>query len=154
MDLYQVLDDLKIEYKQVEHPPVFSAEESQKIKMKIQGVGGKNLFLTDKKGGYYLVILPDEKKANLKEIAKSIGTSHLTFADEKELKEILGVTRGSVTPLGIINDIENKVLVLLDKDLQHQTLLAHPNRNTATISIKFEDLIRFIEYEKHKYFLI
>ena len=72
----------------------------------------------------------------------------------EELKEILGVTRGSVTPLGIINDIENKVLVLLDKDLQHQTLLAHPNRNTATISIKFEDLIRFIEYEKHKYFLI
>lgn len=66
MDLYQVLDDLKIEYKQVEHLPVFSAEESQKIKMKIQGVGGKNLFLTDKKGGYYLVILPDEKKANLK----------------------------------------------------------------------------------------
>jgi len=153
MDIYEVLNDLNIEYKEVSHEPVFTIEEAQKIKKNILGCGCKNLFLTDQKR-YYVVILPENKKADLKRIKNIIKAKSLSFAKETELQNILNLERGSVTPLGIINDADNLVTILIDTDLENQLLLFHPNTNSKTLSIQYKDLIKFIEFEKHNYIKI
>lgn len=153
MNLYEILDSLHISYTEIEHPPVFTVEEAQQIKREIAGIGCKNLFLKDKKHHYYLVVLEESKKANLKEISHLPGISHLSFANEQELSDILGLTRGSVTPLGILNDAEHKVTLIIDESLQNQRVLIHPNTNTKTLSMDFSDLIRFIEHEGNSYIL-
>ena len=154
MDLYEVLKKLNIEFKEIEHEAVFTIEQAQGIKNKIDGLGCKNLFLTDKNGKYILIILSEDKKANIKQIEKIVNTSHLSFAKETELKSILQLEQGSVTPFGILNDNDNKVMIVIDKDLKGKKLLFHPNVNTKTISVSYDDLIKFIEFEKHNYKLI
>ena len=154
MDLYEVLKKLNIEFKEIEHKAVFTIEQAQGIKDKIEGLGCKNLFLTDKNGKYILLVLSENKKANIKQIEKIVNTSHLSFAKETELKNILQLEQGSVTPFGILNDNDNKVMIVIDKDLKGKKLLFHPNVNTKTISISYDDLIKFIEFEKHNYKLI
>ena len=154
MDLYEVLKKLNIEFKEIEHDAVFTIEQAQGIKDKIEGLGCKNLFLTDKNGKYILIVLSENKKANIKQIEKIVNTSHLSFAKETELKSILQLKQGSVTPFGILNDNDNKVMIVIDNDLKGKKLLFHPNVNTKTISISYDDLIKFIEFEKHNYKLI
>ena len=80
-----------------------------------------------------------------------VNVSQLEFASPKDLEEILNVEIGSVTPLGIINDKDNLVTILIDKTLSDKKILMHPNVNTKTISMNFTDLIKFIEYTNHKY---
>ena len=156
MNLYEILDSLKIGYKQVEHNAVFTIEESKKedILSKIDGLGCKNLFLKDSRKRYYLVILQEDKKVRINEVAKKIGATHMSFANETELMDLLGLISGSVSPFGIINDKDNIVTVVLDNELVEKKLLFHPNRNTATLSINYEDLIRFIEHQKHNYIVM
>ena len=151
MNLYDIFRELDIEFEEIEHEPVFTVEQAKAIENKIDGTGCKNLFLTDKKGKYFLVILEDNKKANVKEITKIVNTSHLSFADISELKNILQLGEGSVTPFGIINDFDNKVLLVIDKDLKDKKLLFHPNVNNKTISVTYDNLIKFIDFEKHNY---
>lgn len=154
MNLYEILKKLNIEFNEIEHEPVFTVEQAQVVKDKIEGIGCKNLFLTDKKGKYVLAILNENKKANMKEIERAVNTSHLSFAETTELKDILKLEQGSVTPFGIINDVDNKVVLAIDVDLKDKKLLFHPNINTKTISITYDNLVRFIEFEKHNYILI
>lgn len=154
MNLYEVLDKLNIKYKEIEHEPVFTIEQAQFIKENIDGIGCKNLFLTNKKGNYYLIVLNENKKANIKEITKLLNESHLSFASVEELKEILNLKQGSVTPLGIINDKNNVVTIIIDNELSNKVLLVHPNINTKTLSISYDDLIKYIEYENHNYIIM
>ena len=100
------------------------------------------------------MILREDKRANLKELADFLNTKHLTFATIFELKSILNLEKGSVTPFGILYDTKNLVTILLDSSLKEKTLLFHPNVNTKTISINYNDLIRWIEYFQHNYFVI
>lgn len=151
MDIYEFLKKLHISYQMIEHEPVYTIEEAQFIKSKIIGVGCKNLFLTDQKGNYFLVLMTDQKRAHLKEISKQVGVSHLAFASEETLKQILNLSKGSVTPLGIVNDDENKVMILIEKSLQDQVLLLHPNTNCATIALHYKDLLKIIIYTNHRY---
>ncbi|MBE6150468.1 MAG: prolyl-tRNA synthetase associated domain-containing protein [Firmicutes bacterium] len=150
MNLYEVLDKLNIVYEEVSHEKVMTVEEAKNIENMIEGIGSKNLFLTDKKN-YYLVILEENKRADIKELMNIIGCSRLSFASSNRLKEILDLEEGSVTPFGIINDKDNKVMLLIDKDLKNNKLLFHPNTNTKTISVSYDDLIKFIEDQNHKY---
>ncbi len=154
MNLYEILNKLNIKYEEVKHEAVYTIEEAQNIKCNIDGVGCKNLFLKAKNNNYYLVIIREDKRADIKKLTKILNVKKLSFATEKELKEILNLQIGSCTPFGIINDLENKVILLIDKELQNKKLLFHPNINTATISINYSDLIKFIDYEQHKYILI
>lgn len=153
MVLFDILNKLNIQYDLVEHKAVFNCEQAQEIKKLIDGIGCKNLFVTDKHS-FYLIILKDDKKADLKSIAQKIGTKRLSFCSDQQLMDILKLKIGSVSPFGIVNDSENKVTLLIDSDLKNKKLLFHPNINTKTISIEFDDLIKFIEYEKDKYILI
>lgn len=152
MEIDEIFQKLGIEKEFVYHKAVFTVDEIKKLKLDIEGEGCKNLFLTNKKN-FYLVILPEDKRADMKEISK-ITKGHLSFAKEEDVKRILNLERGSLTPFGIINDKEKEAMILIDRELVGKKLLFHPNVNTATISISYADLIRFIEYEKNPYKII
>lgn len=155
MDLYTSLTDLGIAYDEVEHDPVYTVEQVQSIKSKISGIGCKNLFLTDHhRTKYLLVILEESKQADLKQLAAVAGTSRLFFASNEELYEILRLFPGSVSPLGIIYDVENRVTLLIDTTLQGKRLLFHPNINTKTLAIQYDDFVRFVKYTKHQYTIL
>ena len=115
MDIYDIFKQLNIEFKETEHEPIFTIEQSQNIK-NINGTGCKNLFLTNRKKNYYLVLLEETKRANIKDIAKLVNESHLSFASEIELNNILKLKPGSVTPLGIMNDKDNIVTLIIDNE--------------------------------------
>ena len=133
---------------------MFTVEEANAMQEQINGVGCKNLFLTNKKGKYYIYVLEDSKQANLKELQIFLNEKRLSYVKEEELNEILKLTKGSVTPLGIINDKDNLVSILLDKDLINKRILALPFVNTKTISLEYKDLIKIIEYTNHNYIII
>lgn len=154
MDLYDIFEQLNIDFQEIEHEPVFTVEQAQDIKSKIEGIGCKNLFLTDKKGRYILALLDENKRADIRQIEKIAHTSHLSFANSSELKNILQLEQGSVTPLAIVNDKENQVLLVIDRDLKDKKLLLHPNTNTKTVSMAYDDLIKFIEHEKHTFIFL
>ena len=148
--IYEVLNKLNINYEEVEHKAVYTVKEAQFIKEKIQGIGCKNLFL---KGNnkYYLYLLEDNKKGNLKELERLLNIKKLHFASNEELKRILNLDKGGVTPLGIINDKEGLVTIIIDSGLEGKVLLMHPETNTKTLAIKYQDLLKYIKYLKHEY---
>ena len=150
MTLYEILERLEIPIKEVEHPKVYTVEDIKSFHLEIEGIGSKNLFLKDKKGSYILVILQEDKKADFKKL-KTVTGKTLSFANPEELKQILNLEKGSVTPMGLMYDKEGKVFVLLDEDLKEKQVLFHPNVNNKTISLTMNDLIRFIEYTNHSY---
>ena len=150
MTLEEKLKALNINYEKVEHPAVYTVEEAKEKVPKIDGVGCKNLFLRTQKKEAFLYTLPEDKQINLKSLSEELGVTRFHFATPETLEEVLGVIPGSVTPLAIVNDSKNLVTVVLDKELQGKKILVHPNRNTATIAIQYEDLIKFIKSEKHK----
>lgn len=154
MDIYEILTKLNIQYEELSHQAVYTVEETKKIKNQLIGQGCKNLFLKDKHNNYYLYVLDEDKRANIKDIEKFLNVKNLRFASPEELKLYLNLEPGSVTPLGIINDHEIKVIVIIEKDLKNKRLLFHPNTNTKTISIVYNDLIKIIEYTNHKYILM
>lgn len=106
----------------------------------------KNLFLKNSNGKkHYLVVLKGDKKADLKSIKSQINSTALSFASEERLEKHLGLSKGAVTPLGIINDDEHLVNIVLDEDLKNEEILGvHPNVNTSTVFISYNDLIKFI----------
>lgn len=94
---------------------------------------------------HYLVVLKGDKKANLKSIKSQINSTALSFASEERLEKYLGLSKGAVTPLGIINDEEHLVNIVLDEDLKKEEIIGvHPNVNTSTVFISYNDLIKFI----------
>lgn len=154
MDVLCLLDSLGISYDIVNHKPVFTCDEAEFIKSMISGVPVKNLFLKDSDGNYYVYLLHDEKRADFKFLKSKLGVKHISFGSEDMLKELLGLIRGSVTPLGIVNDKDNKVTILFDGDFLDKKVMCHPNVNTSTISLNYSDLIKFIEFLGHKYILL
>ena len=151
MEILEVLEDLNIEYKMQEHKPAYTVDDLKDVFFNMEGIGCKNLFLKDAKKNLFLYTLPEDKRADLKTLPEKINSKRLSFANENDLQTYLGLTPGSVTPLGIISDKEQKVTVVLDKELKNNKVLIHPNRNTATISIKYDDLIKFIKHCGNKY---
>ena len=147
-DIYQILDELGIEYQRFEHPAVFTVEEANRHRGEIPGGRTKNLFLRNKKGRrHYLVVTEAEKTVDLKSLKERVGESALSFASPERLQRYLGLTAGSVSPFGIINDVNDDVTVLLDRDLlRYDTLGFHPNVNTATLVIQTEDFQRFLDH--------
>lgn len=152
--LFDTLEKLDIKYEMVDHEAVFTCEQAEFVKGLIDGTACKNLFLKNKKHEYFLYVLPDDQRADLKKLGKENGLGNLSFAGEQDLWDMLKLKTGGVTPLGIINDENSAVKVLLSKDLEGKKVLLHPNTNTATVSLKFDDLIKFIKYERNDYALV
>ena len=145
-----LLNKLDIKYDSFSHKPVFTAQEAEFIKEKIKGIGCKNLFLKSNNGQYYLYILEDIKRADLKALEKFLNAK-IHFASSTALNNILKLLPGGVTPLGIINDTNNQVIIIIDHNLVNKLLLMHTETNTKTISINYNDLIKYITYLQHQY---
>lgn len=144
------LKDHQIPYLLHEHPPFFKVEESKHFDSSIEGASTKNLFLKDRKNTFFLVSVLSHKRVDLKTLSKSYGKGGLSFAKEEELKRLLHLTPGSVTPYGLINDKENEVHYLLDKEfLLHETINFHPLRNDMTIGVTMQNFLKFCALIQH-----
>ena len=142
----QALEQAGIAYELVEHAAVYTMEEIDALKLEAKGVECKNLFLRDRNGKrHFLVTVCGDKQVDLKKLRTVLGSSPLSFASEERLEKYLHLTKGSVTPLGILNDKDHAVEVIFDKDLQQDLPIGiHPNDNTATVWVKLEDLVSLI----------
>ena len=142
--IYDFLNNRNIWYEITEHKAVFNMEELKNIDLPYIERDGKNLFVKDdKKRNYYLITVKGNKNVDFKEFKKKNNTRSLSFASQDDLMDIMNLRPGSVTPLGILNDKDLKVIFYLDKEfLDDKGLIGvHPNDNTATVWLKVEDLI-------------
>lgn len=144
--VFEALDALGITYERHEHPAVFTSEDAEQHWRPLGGTPVKNLFLRNKKGDrHYLVIVGIEKRVDLQTLVKTIGDDRFSFGSADRLMEKLGVTPGSVSPFGLLHDGSRDVKVIIDEDLRGAgRLLFHPNINTATVTISFADLQKFL----------
>lgn len=151
-DLFQLLDKLQIAVTTVDHPPLFTVQESQALRGTIPGAHTKNLFLKDKKGRYFLLTVAEDAEVDLKSVHKVIGASgRVSFGSSERLMELLGVSPGSVTVFGLINDADGAVTMVIDAALmENATINAHPLSNDATTSIARDDLVRFVRETGHE----
>ena len=149
--LHSRFESLNIAVETYLHAPIFTVDEGQDIKKQLHGGQTKNLFLKDKKGKLWLVIALGETKVDLKWLPKRINSARLSFGNPELMKEVLGVTPGSVTPFSLINDTDNHVTVILDKAmLEYDFLNYHPLINDKTTIIKSDDLLTFIHSCGHR----
>ena len=144
--VFEALRRLGIPYDSYEHPAVFTSEDAEQHWSGIGGRAVKNLFLRNKKGDReYLVILGIEKRADLKQLVRIIGDDRFSFGSADRLMQTLGLTPGSVSPFGLLNDNSRRVEVVIDADLRGaERLIFHPNINTASVTISFADLQKFL----------
>jgi Ala-tRNA(Pro) deacylase len=149
--LFEALDALGIAHPTVNHPPLFTVEQSRALRGQIPGGHTKNLFLRDKKSALYLVVAEEEADIELKGLHRLLGASgRFSFGSADLLREVLGVAPGAVTPFGAINDKENRVTVVLDEALMaHDIINSHPLVNTMTTSLKRDDLLKFLRSTDH-----
>ena len=150
--VFAALDALGIDYERHEHPAVFNAEDASRIWDPIPGVQCKNLFLRNKKGDrHYLVVVEISKRVDLKDLVKIVADDRLSFGSADRLMAKLGLTPGSVSPFGLINDADGSVRVLIDADLRGAPrLIFHPNINTASVVVSWSDLERFLATRRNR----
>ena len=151
-EITELLDSKGIAYEIREHQAVYTVEEAAALNLPYPEAAAKNLFLRDdKKKNFYLLAARDDASVNLKELRKKIGSRPLSFASPQLLDEILGLIPGSVTPLGILNDEERRVEVLLDSAFEEKRIAMHPNENTATLWMQEEDLAGIVREHGNGY---
>jgi len=151
-DLLAYLAALGIETTTVDHPPLFTVEDSRALRGDIPGGHTKNLFVKDKKGQLFLLVLGEEAIVDLKRVHEKIGAQgRVSFGSGELLEDVWGVTAGAVTPFGAINDQAGKVRVVLDTAMMgHQRLNFHPLVNTRTTGLASADLIKFLRATGHE----
>ena len=144
--IYDELNKMGIKYEAVEHEPVHTMEDMDRLGLPEKGTLCKNLFLRDSKGKLHFLVTADENaKVDLKALARQLGTSSLSFASEERLEKYLKLKQGSVTPFGLINDTDKAVEFFIDRNLSKcKSLGIHPCDNTATVFLSYKDLDKFL----------
>jgi Ala-tRNA(Pro) deacylase len=155
-DFYQFLAENRIEYERHDHPPVYTVEEAGRLVPALPAAKTKNLFLRDKKGlRHFLVVVPADKRVDLKALPRVVGSNRLSFGSAARLKKYLGVEPGSVSLFAIFNDPGYAVELIVDESLWHsEAFQFHPLVNTSTLVISCENLKRFIAKTGHEMRLV
>jgi len=149
-DLYEFFKAQNIGYKTVEHEPVFTVEESSKIKADMVGGHTKNLFLKDKTGRMFLICAQSDTLIKVNKLHSILGCKRLSFGKPDRLLQYLGVTPGSVTLFAILNDVSQAVTLIIDKRLtRHDIVNFHPLKNEATTAISTQDMLKFTKATGH-----
>lgn len=144
-EIYAFLKKKNIEFEAVEHKAVFNMDELDTIELPHPEWEAKNLLVRDdKKRNYYLITVNGAKRVDLKDFRRKHELRPLTFASADDLLEIMKLTPGSVTPLGLLNDSECRVKFYLDAEFSGGMMGVHPNDNTATVYMKADDVLRLI----------
>jgi Ala-tRNA(Pro) deacylase len=152
VDIFEFLTKHGIVYERHDHPPVFTCEEAERLVPPVAGAKTKNLFLRDKKGRrHFLILVGYDKTVDLRGMASVLGLNRLTLASPERLRKYLGVDPGAVTILGVANDAEGGVEVIIDEDLwSSEAFRCHPLVNTSTLVISKEGLERFLDVTGHQ----
>jgi Ala-tRNA(Pro) deacylase len=145
------LDKNGFTYLRTEHPAVFTCEEAELHRPNVPAVSTKNLFLCDKKKRrFFLAVTSCEKTVRLDALASHLNVAHIRFGSEDDLLRLLGLTRGSVTMMGLINDSEHKVELWMDSEIwRGEYFQSHPLVNTATLVLAKSELERFFALTGH-----
>ena len=150
-EIYALLTAKGLWHEITEHGAVYNMEDLSHVELPYPEADAKNLFVRDdKKRNYYLITVTSEKRVDLKEFKNRYGTAKLSFASADDLMAIMGLIPGAVTPLGLLNDEENKVKLFLDKTFADGLIGVHPNDNTATVWMKTQDLVNLIQESGHE----
>jgi Ala-tRNA(Pro) deacylase len=135
-ELLHLLKDRNIPFKCEDHAPVFGMSDSAQLVLSLEGVHCKNLLLKNKAGHYFLVVTTATKSLDLSLAAIALGSKRLSFASADELLELLGVRVGSLSPLALINDEGDRIQLIIDAELFHESAyIFHPIENNASISL-------------------
>ena len=140
---YDLLDRLGVEYERIDHEPAMTMEDCKEVDQLLEAVICKNLFLCNRqKTAFYLLMIPDTKVFHTKDLSAQIGAARLSFAKPEYMEEFLDITPGSVSVMGLMNDKEHRVQLLIDEDvLDGEYIGCHPCINTSSIRFKVKDLI-------------
>ncbi len=151
--VYDMLDSLGVEYQRIDHEAAFTMEACEEIDKALDAMICKNLFLCNRqKTNYYLLLIPGDKVFKTKELSKQIGSARLSFGSPEAMEEMLGVTPGSATIMGLMNDPEHKVQLLVDEDvLKEEYFGCHPCVNTSSLRLKTADVFgKVLEHFGHE----
>lgn len=154
MAVYELLDKLEISYMRVDHERADTVEACHNVDQVLGIHICKNLFLCNaQKTDFYLLMMPGDKKFKTKELSSQIHSARLSFAGAEFMEEFLNITPGSVSVLGLMNDNNNRVRLLIDQDVLRDSYVGcHPCVNTSSLKIKTEDLLnKFLPYTAHEY---
>lgn len=155
--VYDLLDSLNIEYYRIDHQPAPNFESCIEIEKALDNVLCKNLFLCNRqKTDFYMLMMPADKHFKTKELSSQIGSSRLSFAESCYMEEFLDVTPGSVSIMGLMNDKENRVRLLVDEDvLKPEYVGCHPCINTSSIRLKTKDMFEiYLKAVHHDYTVV
>ena len=155
MAVYRLLKELQIPYERLDHEPMETMEACQDVDKLLHIHMCKNLFLCNsQKTVFYLLMMPGEKKFKTKELSKQIGSARLSFASEEYMVKFLNIHPGAVSIMGLMNDTEDQVQLLIDEDvLSGEMIGCHPCINTSSIRFKTSDLIEKILPAMHHSFI-
>jgi Ala-tRNA(Pro) deacylase len=151
-DLLAYLNSLGIASTTVEHPPLHTVEDAQALRGDIPGGHVKNLFVKDKKGRWFLLVVGEEARVDLKRVHERIGAQgRVSFGSPELLEAVWGVKPGAVTPFGAINDRDLRVTVALDAAMMaNERLNFHPLVNTRTTGLASADIVKFLRAVGHE----
>ena len=151
--VYEFLDELGVEYERVDHEPAMTMEICEEIDRVLGATICKNLFLCNRQQtDFYLLLIPGNKVFKTKDLSAQINSSRLSFAGAEHMEKYLDITPGSVSVLGLMNDKENSVRLLLDEAvLKEEYIGCHPCINTSSLKIKTADMMeKIIPALKHQ----
>jgi len=157
MRVYDLLDSLHIEYDRTDHIAAMTMEDCLDIDRILDVIICKNLFLCNRqKTKFYLLMMPGDKPFKTKDVSAQIGSSRLSFADAKDMERYLDITPGSVSVMGLMNDTDNHVQLLIDKTVAQSELLGcHPCVNTSSLRMKTCDVLqRFLPAVHHEAIIV
>lgn len=149
---YDVLSALNIPFERIDHEAAMTMEDCQCVEDALGVQACKNLFLRNtQKTRFYLLLLPGHKKFRTKDLSKQLGIARLSFAEEEFMEKYLGIRPGSVTVMGLMNDNEKQVTLLVDRDVYAQEYMGcHPCANTSSIKVKTQDIFeKFLPFTGH-----
>ncbi len=149
----EILNHLQIDFELHEHPPVPSVEEALPYWNQIDATHCKNLFFRNHKGNrHYLVILRHDRLLNIRDLEQRLKQGKISFASPTRMEKYLGLTGGSVSVFGLINDCENHVHLFLDEALEKAERISfHPNENTSTLVISRSSFLAFLNWSGNSY---
>ena len=151
--VYDALNKLGIKYEVVEHEPVHTMEDMDRLGLPEKGTLCKNLFLRDAKGKRHFLVTADEKtKIDLKNLGRALGAGTLSFASEDRLEKYLGLKQGSVSPFGLMNDTEHRVRLLMEREVyEAEYLSCHPCICTSSLKLRTADVLgKLLPYTGHE----
>lgn len=154
MAVYELLEELEIPYLRVDHEAAATVDDCQGVDEALGIHICKNLFLCNRqKTDFYLLMMPGLKKFKTKELSAQLGVARLSFAEAEYMEEFLNITPGSVSVLGLMNDKEHRVRLLIDRDLlQDEYVGCHPCVNTSSLKLRMTDILeKFMPYVGHAY---